>query len=57
MTQSFICPCHNGAFNYEGIATKPPVTKPLVIPPFKVQGEMIVVGEVGEEYLNLMDRA
>ena len=53
----FICPCHNGQFDYNGNALASPVTKPLVIPPFKVHDEMIIVGEVGEAYLQLMEEA
>lgn len=49
----FFCPCHNGQFDYNGNALASPVTKPLVIPPFKIQGETIIVGEVGEAYLQL----
>jgi len=33
------------------------VSKPLVIPPFKLNGEVIIVGEVGEAYLQLMEEA
>ena len=55
--QRFVCPCHNGQFDYNGNALASPVTKPLVIPPFKVQGETIIVGEVGEAYLQLMEAA
>ena len=55
--QRFICPCHNGQFDYNGNALASPVTKPLVIPPFKILGETIVVGEVGEAYLQLMEAA
>jgi len=53
----FICPCHNGQFDYNGNALASPVTKPLVIPPFKVLDETIIVGEVGEAYLQLMEAA
>ena len=53
----FICPCHNGQFDYNGNALANPVTKPLVIPPFKVHDETIIVGEVGEAYLQLMAEA
>jgi ubiquinol-cytochrome c reductase iron-sulfur subunit len=53
----FICPCHNGQFDYNGNALASPVTKPLVIPPFKIQGETIIVGEVSETYLELMEAA
>ena len=55
--QRFVCPCHNGQFVYNGNALASPVTKPLVIPPFKILGETIIVGEVGEAYLQLMEAA
>ena len=55
--QRFVCPCHNGQFDYNGNALASPVTKPLVIPLFKILGETIVVGEVGEAYLQLMEVA
>lgn len=51
----FVCPCHNGQFDYNGNALASPVTKPLVIPPFKLNNEMIIVGEVGEAYLQLIE--
>jgi ubiquinol-cytochrome c reductase iron-sulfur subunit len=53
----FICPCHNGQFDQNGIALSGPVSKPLVIPPFKVQENTLIVGEIGEAYLQLKERA
>ena len=55
-TKTFICPCHNGQFDYNGNPLKGPITKPLVIPPFKIQNQTIIVGEVGEAYLELMEK-
>jgi len=55
--KSFTCPCHNGHFDYNGNALSGPVSKPLVIPPFKLNNEMIIIGEVGEAYLQLMEEA
>lgn len=55
--KKFICPCHNGQFDQNGIAISGPVSKPLVIPPFKIEGEMLIVGEVGEAYLELLKRS
>lgn len=56
-TTLFVCPCHNGQFDQNGNPIQAPVTKPLVIPPFKIQNNTIIVGEVGEAYLLLMERA
>ncbi len=46
----FICPCHGGQFNSAGEVLKAPPPSPLVIPPFKVEGKKLVIGEAGEEY-------
>ena len=46
----FICPCHGGQFDAAGRVLKAPPPKPLVIPPFKLEGTKIVLGEEGEEY-------
>ncbi|WP_333804264.1 Rieske 2Fe-2S domain-containing protein [Sulfurospirillum sp.] len=54
-SKMFVCPCHSGHFDYNGNPIKGPVTKALLIPPFKIQNQTIIVGEVGEAYLNLME--
>ena len=46
----FICACHGGQFNSAGEVLKSPPPSPLVIPPFKVDGKKIVLGEEGPEY-------
>ena len=46
----FICPCHGGIFDTAGRVLKAPPPKPLPIPPFKLEGTKIVLGEEGEEY-------
>ncbi len=46
----FICPCHGGQFNSAGEVLKAPPPSPLVIPPFKIEGTKLVLGEAGEEY-------
>lgn len=48
--KGFICACHGGQFNTSGIATKAPPVKPLEIPPFKLDGTKLVLGEEGEEF-------
>jgi len=52
--KSFVCPCHNGVFDIHGNPISGPVTKPLEIPPFSIQGDSILVGEAGEVYNNLL---
>lgn len=46
----FKCACHGGEFDANGKNTFGPPPKPLVIPPFKIAGNTIVLGEEGEEY-------
>jgi len=48
--KDFLCACHGGEFNASGIETKSPPPSPLVIPPFKVTGKMVMLGEEGPEY-------
>lgn len=51
----FHCPCHGGIFNVSGINVFGPPPKPLVIPPFKINGTKLVLGEEGPEYKKLLD--
>ncbi len=51
----FICPCHGGQFNAAGEVLKAPPPSPLVIPPFKITGTKVVLGEVGSEYKKLKE--
>ncbi|MCH9814215.1 MAG: Rieske 2Fe-2S domain-containing protein [Epsilonproteobacteria bacterium] len=48
--QQFVCACHGGMFDASGEVLKAPPPKPLVIPPFKLDGTKLVLGEEGEEY-------
>ncbi len=48
--KDFQCACHGGEFNASGIQTKSPPPSPLVIPPFKVTGHTVMLGEEGPEY-------
>ena len=52
---NFFCACHGGKFNISGI-NEPglPPPSPLVIPPFKVDGKMLVLGEEGPEYKKML---
>jgi ubiquinol-cytochrome c reductase iron-sulfur subunit len=49
----FKCPCHGGEFDASGIETFGPPPSPLVIPPFKIQGNSILLGEEGPEYTKM----
>ncbi|ASM39640.1 ubiquinol-cytochrome c reductase iron-sulfur subunit [Campylobacter sp. RM12327] len=53
----FVCACHGGVFNAEGINTFGPPPRPLDIPPFKIEGTTLVLGEEGPEYKQLMSKA
>jgi len=44
-TNQWKCACHGGEFNANGQQTFGPPPKPLVIPPFKVDGMVLTLGE------------
>ena len=48
--KKFKCACHGGEFDATGKNIFGPPPKPLVIPPFKIVGTTIVLGEEGEEF-------
>ena len=52
--KKFFCACHGGQFDTAGINLPglPPPT-PLEIPPFKIDGTTLVLGEEGPEYLEM----
>jgi len=51
----FRCACHGGEFDTSGRETFGPPPSPLVIPPFKIDGNKIVLGEEGPEYLKMKE--
>jgi ubiquinol-cytochrome c reductase iron-sulfur subunit len=55
-TKTFFCACHGGVFNASGI-NEPglPPPSPLEIPPFKIDGTKLVLGETGPEYQKMLD--
>ncbi|CAD7288675.1 ubiquinol-cytochrome c reductase iron-sulfur subunit [Campylobacter suis] len=55
--QTFICACHAGEFNTDGINTFGPPPRPLEIPPFKIDGTKLVLGETSPEYEKLAGKA
>lgn len=53
--QDFKCACHGGEFDTSGIDKLLPPPSPLVIPPFKVDGTTVVLGEEGPEYAKMKE--
>ncbi len=51
--KQFKCACHGGEFDANGKQTFGPPPKPFVIPPFKIAGTTIILGEEGDEYKKL----
>jgi len=51
----FLCACHGGEFNASGEVLKSPPPSPLVIPPFRIEGTKVVLGEEGPEYKKMLD--
>jgi len=48
--KSFLCACHGGMYDDTGMVTKSPPPRGLDIPPFKIDGMKLVLGEEGPEY-------
>jgi ubiquinol-cytochrome c reductase iron-sulfur subunit len=46
----FKCACHGGEFDASGHEIFGPPPSPLEIPPFKIDGKKLVLGEEGPEY-------
>lgn len=52
--EKFLCACHGGEFDTSGNHTKTPAPSPLEIPPFRLDGTTIVLGEEGPEYKKML---
>ncbi|SHO81155.1 Ubiquinol-cytochrome C reductase iron-sulfur subunit [hydrothermal vent metagenome] len=53
-TESFLCACHGGTYDSTAMVTKAPPPRGLDIPPFKIDGEKLVLGETGPEYEKML---
>ena len=53
--KSFLCACHGGMYDFTGDVTKAPPPRGLDIPPFKIDGEKLVLGEEGPEYKTMKE--
>ncbi|WP_345992672.1 ubiquinol-cytochrome c reductase iron-sulfur subunit [Sulfurimonas sp. HSL-1716] len=53
--ESFLCACHGGMYDATGMVTKAPPPRGLDIPPFKIDGNKLVLGEEGPEYKKMVE--
>ena len=53
--KKFMCACHGGEFDASGEVLKTPPPSPLEIPPFRIDGTKLVLGEEGPEYKKMLD--
>jgi ubiquinol-cytochrome c reductase iron-sulfur subunit len=53
--KKFKCACHGGEFDASGHQIFGPPPSPLEIPPFKIDGTKLVLGEAGPEYKKMLD--
>lgn len=51
--EKFKCACHGGEFDASGVNTFGPPPTPMVIPPFMIEGTMLVLGKEGPEYAKI----
>ena len=49
-SKDFLCACHGATYDISAINTKAPAPLPMLIPPFKIDGTTLVLGEAGPEY-------
>lgn len=56
-SSAFKCACHGGEFSADGVNKFGPPPRPLDIPPFKIDGTTLVLGEEGPEYKAMMAKA
>ncbi|MBU0631505.1 ubiquinol-cytochrome c reductase iron-sulfur subunit [bacterium] len=53
--EEFLCACHGGMYDFTGMVTKAPPPRGLDIPPFKIDGNTLVLGEEGPEYKKMKE--
>ncbi len=53
--KTFLCACHGGMYDFTGDVTKAPPPRGLDIPPFKIDGNALVLGEEGPEYKKMKE--
>ncbi len=55
--KKFKCACHGGEFDACGVNIFGPPPRPFDIPPFKIEGTKLVLGEEGPEYKKIVGKA
>ena len=50
----FLCACHGGLYDITGEVTKAPPPRGLDIPPYRIEGNKLVLGETGPEYEQML---
>jgi len=53
-TEDFLCACHGGMYDATAMVTKAPPPRGLDIPPFRIDGTKLVLGETGPEYEKML---
>jgi ubiquinol-cytochrome c reductase iron-sulfur subunit len=53
--EEFLCACHGGMYDFSGMVTKSPPPRGFDIPPFKIEGKKMVLGEEGPEYKKMLE--
>ena len=53
-SHGFLCACHGGMYDSSANVTKAPPPRGLDIPPFKIDGTKLVLGEQGPEYEKML---
>jgi len=53
--KTFLCACHGGMYDFTGQVTKAPPPRGLDIPPFRVDGNTLVLGEEGPEFKQMKE--
>jgi len=53
-TKDFLCACHGGMYDATALVTKAPPPRGLDIPPFKIDGTKLVLGETSPEYEKML---
>ena len=53
--EAFLCACHGATYEISGIDTKAPAPLPMLIPPFKIEGNTIILGDEGPEYIAMKE--
>ena len=52
--QQFVCACHGGVFDTNGINVFGPPPRPFDIPPFAIKDTKLELGKEGEEYKKML---